>query len=168
MNPFEPMPSGGPPLLSGPLHEAVALLVTEAQDALALVVLPWECDLGPRPDLRSARAGVRRHLGAALHPDSLADVLLVMGELVANAYQHTASPRRLRVGREGCGVRVEVTDGDRDAVPVVRPHSSDLRRGRGLLLVRELSLSWGVRPAVDGGPGKTVWSVLQAHPGAAH
>jgi len=151
--------------VTGSLTRAVARLVAEAQDVLALVVLPWECDLVSSPDLRAVREGVRRHLSDAVHPDSLADVLLVVGELVSNAYQHTTSPRRLRVVRDACVVRVEVTDGS-PAAPAPHPPSTTRQGGRGLLLVHGLCRDWGVRPAADGEPGKTVWADLAAHPSA--
>jgi hypothetical protein len=166
MNSFEqdrdPRPSGDLPLVNGSVSQSAALLVTEVQNVLALVALPWERDLGARPELRSVRAGVRGHLAVAVHPDSLADVLMVLGELVANAYQHTTTPRRLRVFREGCSVHVEVTDGD-PAEPRLLPSSPTRPSGHGLLIVDELCLEWGVRPALDGGPGKTVWAVLAGH-----
>ena len=158
-----PKPSGGPPLVTGSLNHAVTRLVTEAQDVLALVVLPWERDLGTWPDLRSVRAGVRRHLAVAVHPDVLGDVLLVTGELVENAYLHTTGPRRLRVSREGCAVRVEVTDGD-PAEPVLHLPAPRSHHRHGILLVHEVCRSWGFRPAADGEPGKTVWGVLSGHP----
>lgn len=166
MDPFEPdpesRPSGGFPLVNGSLSQSVVRLLTEVQDALAVVALPWECDLGSRPDLRSIRAGVRGHLTVAVHPDSLADVLMVIGELVVNAYQHTSAPGRLRVSRESCSVRVEVTDGD-PVEPLLLPPSSARPGGHGLMIVDELSDDWGVRPAPGGEPGKTVWAVLAGH-----
>jgi hypothetical protein len=155
----EPRPSGGLPLVNGSLSQSAALLVIEVQNALALVALPWERDLGGRPELRAVRAGVRRHLADAVHPDALADVLMVLGELVANAYQHTSTPRRLRMSREGCSVRVEVTDGD-PAAPLLRPPSPAHPGGHGLRIVDELCLEWGVRSLPD---GKTVWAVLAGH-----
>jgi alkanesulfonate monooxygenase SsuD/methylene tetrahydromethanopterin reductase-like flavin-dependent oxidoreductase (luciferase family) len=148
------------PLVTGSLRQAVARLVAEAQDVLALVVLPWENDLSARPDLRSVRAGVRRHLADAVHPDVLADVLLVVGELVENAYRHTASPRRLRVSREGCAVRVEVSDGD-PTEPALHFAAAGEHRRHGLLLVHQVCREWGFRPTGD---GKTMWGVLGGHP----
>ncbi|HEX6344679.1 ATP-binding protein [Umezawaea sp.] len=158
-----PKPSGGPPLVSGPLPQAVSRLISEVQDVLALVLLPWERDLSTHPSPWSVRTGVRRHLAAAVHPDVLTDVLLVVEELVENAYQHTGSARRLRVDREGCAVRVEVTDGD-PAEPVLHLAHPVGPHHHGVLLVHELCHEWGVRPATDGGPGKTVWGVLREHP----
>ncbi len=147
------------PLLTGSFSDAVTTLHTEVDRALTLAALPWECALRHRFDLDAVRAGVRAHLAGAVAPDALQDVLLVVRELVDNAYKHTDSPGRLQITRRGCTVRVEVSDGTPDH-PALRPASSAGIGGQGISLVRLVSRAWGVLP---GEGGKTVWAELAAH-----
>ncbi|MCE6995430.1 ATP-binding protein [Saccharothrix sp. S26] len=102
---------------------------------------------------------VRRWAGWALSDltdDELGDCLLVVTELVANAYDHGEEPRRVRLHRsvEPCSVRIEVDDGVQGEVVLGRsrlgPH-----RGRGLVMVANLSAKWGVEYQEQ---GKTVWA----------
>jgi hypothetical protein len=144
------------PLFTGSIAEATATLHAEVDQALALAVLPWECDLHRRLHASAVRAGVRAHLAGVVAPEKLHDVLLVVRELVDNAYQHTDSPRRLWVGRRGCTVRIEVSDGAPGHPALISPSPSD----RGISLVHGVSDAWGVQPDED---GKTVWAELTGH-----
>jgi anti-sigma regulatory factor (Ser/Thr protein kinase) len=104
------------------------------------------------PDLRRT---VRRHLGAPC-----ADVQLCVTELVANVVRHVGegAPVRVRVERtDGGRVRVEVTDSDSRAVPVLLCATEDDESGRGLALLDAVALRWGVE---RGAEGKTVWCEL--------
>lgn len=153
---------GDAPLLTGLFREAVAMLHSEVDAALSLAAMPWECGLEHRIDVRVVRAVVRGHLSAAVvAAEVLDDVLLVVEELVTNAYRHTPSPRRLRISRSQCAVRVEVSDGE-SARPGLYPPSGTRVGGRGMALVRGLSRAWGVLPDVQG--GKVVWAELAGHP----
>jgi len=81
-------------------------------------------------------------------------VLLLVSEVVTNAVLHARSAVRLTIeDREGV-VRIEVHD--RSPIP---PRMHRLRlasaTGRGLRLLEQLSLSWGVEPGT--GTGKIVW-----------
>ena len=90
--------------------------------------------------------------------DEREDCLLVVTELVANAYDHGAAPRRVRVRRltEPCAVRIEVDDaGDGDVV--VGESRVSPERGRGMVLVDHCSADWGVDRHDD---GKTVWAEI--------
>lgn len=123
----------------------------------------WVVDLrGTGP---VALAGLRRwatgqcsHLGT----DHLADVLLVVDELAANAYTHGGGPLRARITAmtTPCRVVVEVDDVS-SAHPQVRPpppgahHTS----GWGMFLIEELADTWGVHENLEAG-GKTVWARL--------
>lgn len=96
-------------------------------------------------------------------PDLCDVVELLTSELVTNAVLHAAGQEILvsvtvanaaddhRPGQR-C-VRVEVSDGEGDAPPVVR-HRPDGEGGRGLALVQQLSTAWGTR---RDGDGKVVW-----------
>ena len=107
------------------------------------------------PPLARVRGWAREAL-SGLTEDELGDCLLVVTELVANAYDHGASPRRVRLCRSSdpCLVRVEVDDASSGEVVVGRsrlgPH-----RGRGMVLVANLSAGWGVEHHDH---GKTVWA----------
>jgi hypothetical protein len=91
--------------------------------------------------------------------DRFGAVLLVLDELVGNAYRHSTAPRLLRVGRTPSTVLIEVSDRDPGAGAV------RLRPARfGLRLIGRLSLDWGVRSDAH---GKTVWALvpLDRYPG---
>ncbi len=91
--------------------------------------------------------------------DRLGAVLLVIDELVGNAYRHATTPRLLSVGRTSSNVLIEVSDRD-PVAGVVRIVAS----GYGLRLVGQLSLDWGVR---TDSRGKVVWALvpLDVYPG---
>lgn len=112
---------------------------------------------------QTARAFVR---GLAPHigHEAMADIVLCVDELVANACEHTASGTDhgqvtviVSTGRDV--LRVTVLDqGGTQGRPRVRddPCSED---GRGLLLVDALSKSWGTHPALN---GTAVWAEFHA------
>ena len=104
------------------------------------------------------RRTVRRHLGA-----SCADVQLCVTELVGNVVRHVGegTPVRVRVARTDDGggrIRVEVTDPDPRALPVLLHATGDDESGRGLALLDAVALRWGVEQAVV---GKAVWCELE-------
>ncbi|GGP76826.1 ATP-binding protein [Saccharothrix coeruleofusca] len=110
---------------------------------------------------------VRRWAGAALADltdDELGDCLLVVTELVANAYDHGSGPRRVRLERSPapCSVRVEVEDTGGGEVVLGQPGATS-HRGRGLVIVDNLSRAWGVRRHAR---GKTVWAEIPCEPAA--
>jgi anti-sigma regulatory factor (Ser/Thr protein kinase) len=109
-----------------------------------------------RPDLVAMRTWVSSLLGN-VSEDVRLDVLLVCTELASNAYEHADGPRVLRVERLDDFIRVEVDDG----TPAVLPHLGESRlgdsRGRGLLLVAQLSRCWGTRELAG---GKTIWAEI--------
>lgn len=106
-------------------------------------------------------AAVRHWARSALpgvDEDDLGDVLLVITELVSNVHDHAAFPAQveLRWSPQPGLVRIEVQDAS-PFLPQLRRFSADAARGRGLMLVDELSKQWGV---TELGTGKTVWAVL--------
>lgn len=104
-----------------------------------------------------ARHAVREHLGSH-------DVELCVSELLTNALAHLGhgTPVTLRVTGRAARTRVELTDPDPHAWPVLRQATDGDESGRGLALLDALALQWGVLR----GPGsKTVWCELELDPG---
>jgi len=85
-------------------------------------------------------------------------VLMVVTELVTNAYDHGRGPVEIRLGhtRTPCLVHVEVDDSSPDHPAVAAP-SQTTPGGRGMLIVAKLATAWGVREHPGTG-GKTVWA----------
>lgn len=85
-------------------------------------------------------------------PGVVKEVTIVLGELVANAFQHAAPPFtvRLTLPQPARVVRMEVHDA-LPAAPTAWP------AGKGLFVVRGLCPDWGVEPRPD---GKAVWAEL--------
>ena len=113
-------------------------------------------------DGASSQLGVvRRWVGevlADLGDDDLDDCVLVVNELVSNAFDHADGPRRVRLrwSPGPCVVRVEVDDASPDKLVLGRSRLGG-NRGRGLVLVERLSADWGVDARVV---GKTVWAEM--------
>ncbi|HEX8868847.1 MAG TPA: ATP-binding protein [Lentzea sp.] len=107
-----------------------------------------------RPSLATVRRWVRLKL-VAESSECVGDVLLVVNELVSNAYRYTSEPSFLRVAVEKSKIRVEIAH-DARARPPLRKVSRP-QRGYGLVLVARLSDRWGVDRA-DG--GTVVWADL--------
>ncbi|MEU4234482.1 ATP-binding protein [Nonomuraea sp. NPDC026600] len=97
-----------------------------------------------------ARHCVEEMLTAAGHRD-MENALLIISELVTNSLLHTASGLHGGVvtvdvvAVDAEVVRVEVTDDGADTVPQARESGGDDCHGRGLWLVEQVSLRWGVR-----------------------
>jgi len=113
----------------------------------------------------SARRAVRE-LNGAIGKGQLQDVELMVSELVTNAVEHGIPnghvPLLLEVDAGPRGVRVRVTDEGDGFEPHLPELGSDTRRGRGLLIVDQLSDRWGV----SNGSGTTVWFELDVLPSA--
>ncbi|MDT0614330.1 ATP-binding protein [Streptomyces lancefieldiae] len=94
------------------------------------------------------------------------EIVLVVGELTANAVRHGHVTGRdfhllQRLSAPARTVRIEVTDTRTERTPpgpetVPVPGAEDTG-GRGLLLVAGLATRWGWHLR-SGGPGKTVWA----------
>ena len=121
--------------------------------------LPAEVDLAQVDP--GFRAGLPTWLRAPLSgctPGAIREATIVLGELVANAFDHATPPYRVRVGGRSGGhvIRLSVTDGSPGSADAWQPR-------RGLLVVRGMCPRWGVEPArLRGGvaAGKTVWALL--------
>ncbi len=82
-------------------------------------------------------------------------VELLVTELVANAVEHAAHEVRLQVLLDHDQLRVEVAD-DGEGRPAVQAPDPLVEGGRGLRIVQQLAVEWGV--AVAAGRGKVVWA----------
>ncbi|MDQ7808916.1 ATP-binding protein [Amycolatopsis sp. A133] len=105
--------------------------------------------------LAAARRWAEDKLASLAEADRV-DVVIVVGELLENAYVHATGPSQLRIhlGRDPCEVTVAVADVGTGEPRLRVPGRSG---GRGLLLVDELALAWGVSHHDD---GKIVWARL--------
>ncbi|HWN62245.1 MAG TPA: ATP-binding protein [Streptosporangiaceae bacterium] len=117
--------------------------------------------------VRIARSHIRAALGCHGLDEYADDAVAITSELVSNAIQHVCGDGTETVGvtlariRNPDAVTVVVTDSS-PAGPVRRepPHGSE--RGRGLLVVQELSACWGWH-LQDG--GKAVYAMLTKEDG---
>jgi anti-sigma regulatory factor (Ser/Thr protein kinase) len=118
-------------------------------------------DTGPRA-LGEIRRWLRARL-ARLSRADLDDVIQVADELASNAYEHAggACAIRLTHHRARCSVTVEVEDDD-PATPTLgrSRHGPAACRGRGTVLVDQISRCWGVRRPAFGHNTKTVWAEI--------
>ncbi|MEV7098703.1 ATP-binding protein [Amycolatopsis sp. NPDC051045] len=105
--------------------------------------------------LTSARRWAGAKL-ASLAEAHRVDALIVVGELLENAHVHATGPQQLRIhlAHGPCEVIVAVADVGTGEPRLRVPGRSG---GRGLLLVDELALAWGVSHHDD---GKVVWARL--------
>lgn len=89
--------------------------------------------------------------------ESIDTVVLIVGELLANAIRHAATgPEGLRVSWEfeREAVRIEVADEDPET-PAPRVPQLTETSGRGLTIVDALSYEWGYERLAN---GKRVWA----------
>jgi PAS domain S-box-containing protein len=132
-----------------------------------------ELPAGPKA-AGSARSFAREWWSAAVasvvagtpEPDDGEDLVLVVSELVTNGLRHANGAQRLDLelmydAGTWCS-RVGVTDGVRGPQPRAMMPGPEVASGRGLGIVADLSVRWGV----EGLPGgKRVWADLPLTPG---
>jgi hypothetical protein len=109
---------------------------------------------------------IRRWIGAELvelgqaHID---DVIQVADELTSNAHEHAGGPCAIHLTHHQapCTVIVEVQDDD-PALPTLgrSRFGPGACRGRGTVLINQLSRAWGVRRPTPGHITKTVWAAI--------
>ncbi|MFL1376783.1 ATP-binding protein [Nocardiopsis protaetiae] len=138
----------------------------------------WEHRTYPRAlsHVGRARHDLARDL-AGFDTDTVDIALLCLGELAANAVEHTAGPcfhRALALIDERILWLAVLDDGGATGSPHVPEQATeDLRRasedGRGLLLIQALAVQWG---SYTLGPhenttdlGRAVWAALPIEPG---
>jgi anti-sigma regulatory factor (Ser/Thr protein kinase) len=82
------------------------------------------------------------------------DAVLVTSELATNAVRHASSAFRARLRRDGTTVRLSFEDLARER-PTVSDAAYDATGGRGVAIVEQTSLRWGLQTTAD---GKLVWA----------
>ncbi|MEV8322925.1 ATP-binding protein [Kitasatospora sp. NPDC056731] len=114
-----------------------------------------------------ARHLLRAYLSALPSGGRYRDVAeLLLGELFANAVQHSDAPTdrliEIRFALTRDRLRLEVHDAGTGR-PSLRPPTTTDEHGRGLFLVNELSERWGCCPRA-GGIGKFAWALIAPSP----
>lgn len=123
------------------------------------------CELGCAPDSpRRARDLVRSGLTGVLSPALVADIVLLVSELVTNAVVHARTPVELVVAATAGVVRAEVCDRGHGSRPAAIPADPMDEGGRGLWLVETLAREWGWRRRPDA--GCCVWFEVASDPSA--
>ncbi|RKE17156.1 SpoIIE family protein phosphatase [Streptomyces sp. TLI_171] len=143
-------------------QDDVAVIMAHAgpvgADQLATLALSGDPAL-----LRHARDFTRRTLTGWGLASLVEPVVLLTGELLANALLHAGSPLQLRVFR-GALLTVEVSDAD-SREPRLRPAGEHDEGGRGMVLINELAHRWGSRATRD---GKVVWFEMELPVRSSH
>ena len=104
----------------------------------------------------AARQAVDVALAGRLAHDGLAELRLLVSELVTNAVRHGLDRRgavELTLRLAGRRLRVEVADGGAGFTPPKGGHDPEDPGGWGLVVVDELVDSWGI----DAARGTCVW-----------
>ena len=125
----------------------------------------WPTTLQLPPDAsapRCARRYVQRQANE-LPDDLVADAMLIVSELVANAVMHGRPEIWLHVRSTPSGIALGVQDAGEALPPTTVPLDGlpDGLHGRGLRIVAALASTWGVQPTSE---GKLVWFELHAVP----
>ena len=99
----------------------------------------------PRAPAEARRAV--EELAPELEGGVIADIQLIVSELVTNSVRHSGSdqPVRLRAWLRSSGVKVEIADGGLGFVPAGRRPDHISEGGRGLLILEALAERWGVQ-----------------------
>lgn len=114
------------------------------------------------PELRSA-VEARRFVEDELRPagagdDTLLHAQLLATELVTNAARHAHGPVDLTIATGNGRVRIEAHD--QSAATPTAPAVDTGTRHRGVHLIQDLSVNWGVE--ADDQSGKVVWCELSS------
>ncbi|MEV6796660.1 ATP-binding SpoIIE family protein phosphatase [Streptomyces sp. NPDC051320] len=140
-------------LLPRPPEDDAALLLVRVHALAEDRVSTWDIRDDPGDVARSRSLVCERLEQWAVNEGASFTVELVVSELVTNAIRYGRPPIRLRLIRER-GLIVEVSDGGHTSPHLWRAAMED-GGGRGLLVVAQLTQTWGTRytPA-----GKTIWT----------
>lgn len=137
-------------------RDDIALLISRLHPLPADRSAAWRIPDDPR-QVGRCRALVRETLAAWALDGLVETVELLVSELVTNAIQHAGGPIRLRLQQDDGMLLCEVCDTTRTP-PELQEMSATAERGRGILLVNELSRRWGYRRTAA---GKVVWFTLR-------
>ena len=94
---------------------------------------------------RVARAAVRDRFAGALRPHTIADLELVVSELVTNGVEHGRGAIGLLIEHDGYDLNGSVTDRGTGFDYEPRTVDSHELHGRGLQIVEALVTRWGIR-----------------------
>jgi two-component sensor histidine kinase len=134
-------------------------MVDESDDVGESRGLCWDFGPGDLPPL----AAIRQRLATWLvdvAAEVIQDLLMVVTELVTNAYEYGRLPGQVRTTRLNRNViRVEVDDRSPSMPRFQRAPGTNSPRSRGIALVNALARRWGVIRAPW---GKTVWAEVTA------
>ncbi|MXM65917.1 MEKHLA domain-containing protein [Streptomyces sp. HUCO-GS316] len=159
----------GNPCLETAAEHVLASLLPDAEShnddvTLLLAQLPaaplatLATDLPAVPgSVPEGRAFLTEALAAWSCADTADDALLLLSETLTNAVQHAEGPIAVHLSRTATDLTVEVSDRS-PHLPQPRIATEVEESGRGLILVRALAESWGVRPTDE---GKTTWFTLK-------
>lgn len=136
-------------------RDDIALLISRVHPLPADRSAAWWLPGEPR-QVAHCRRLVRETLAAWELSALTETVELLVSELVTNAIQHAGGEIRLRLQRNETGLLCEVCDRTRTP-PELQELSATAERGRGILLVNELSRKWGHRRTAT---GKIVWFTM--------
>jgi PAS domain S-box-containing protein len=138
-------------LLDANPTDDVALLLARTRTFSSDQVTSWDVPAYPAA-VESARRFAAEQLTAWGFAGAEFLTELVVSEMVTNAIRHGAPPIQLRLIRDRTLV-CEVSDGSSTAPHLRRARVFD-EGGRGLLLIAQLTQSWGTRQTPT---GKTIW-----------
>ena len=93
----------------------------------------------------TARAALRKRFGSTLSRALLADLELVVSELVTNAVEHGRGTIRLEVEHTDRAIQGHVSDRGDGFAYEARELGGTGGRGRGLAIVDALVTRWGIR-----------------------
>ncbi|MFI6693106.1 ATP-binding protein [Streptomyces sp. NPDC050433] len=121
---------------------------------------PWEVPFTAEPRVVArVRRAMRLHL-SLWGLSELEDMAQIcVSELVANVINHVGpgTPVTLAVSTDGAHLRIELTDPDTRAMPMLLAPASGTESGRGLIILDAVAERWGVISRAD---SKVVWCDL--------
>lgn len=139
------------------------MIESQSEPSRAVAREPSTLVVAAAPEaIKSARDFARGWLVAAGYGEDAVYIgLLVVSELVTNAYRHGSRPGEaisVRLSMSAAGPVAEVRDAS-SAEPRALPFRLDTFSGRGLAMVSEITAEWGFRLLATG--GKTVYAVMR-------
>jgi anti-sigma regulatory factor (Ser/Thr protein kinase) len=117
---------------------------------------------GVASDPSHCRRATSAQLQGWMAEDRLADVLVVVSELVANGVLHARTPLVFHLRALDGAVTVSVDDHVPGTVQRHELPPASAAKGRGLSIVDGVADEWGVEPH---GTGKRVWARFDPAPG---